>query len=353
MILREEHAYKTFQKMLQSCAFPSALLLFGEEGYLIDWAVNEMKSALLNPASLSLDLNCFSEEALIAGDIINACETVPMLSARKIVIAENCDIFFANQSAEVESDAQRELREYIKTLPPSTLLILTARKVDKRRSLYKTIVKCGLAYEFGAIDGKTLTDFIRKRIKAAGKTASEQSIKAFIDMTGYTDRDSGYRLYNMVNDIHKAVALSQNVELTALDFQESVAGNADTDAFALLDAAFLGDKGKAFALLKNIIAAEGQTYSTGAILRLLGLICSQLEIMLIAKERLADGEDFGSLSSSMGIKSFRLQKALEASGKRTIDQLSRNLRDAFLLERDIKSSSRSAELTLELFIASL
>lgn len=352
-MIKEEHAYKTFQKMLQSGVFPSVLLFFGKEAYLSDWAIKETKKALLNPVSLAMDLNRFSEEGLVATDIINACETLPLFSSRKIVTVEDCDIFFSGQSLQAESQEASKLANYIKNIPSTTLLIFTSTKADKRKSLYKAVVKSGIAYEFRTIEGKVLTDFVKKRLNKAGKTASDREIRAFIEMTGYADKDSVYTLYNMVNDLSKIIAISHQEALTLADFEESVAGNADTDAFALLDAAFSGDKGKALILLKNIISAEKQSYAVGAILRLIGLICSQLEIMLIAKERLADGDTMRALPDLMGIKAFRLQKALEAAGSRSTDKLIDSLTDGFRMEQDIKRGDMPAELVLELFIASL
>jgi DNA polymerase-3 subunit delta len=351
--MREEHAYKTFQKMLKAGIFPSVLLFFGKESYLVDWAIKETKHALVNSASLALDLNRFSEDGLVVPDIINACETLPILSSRKVVTVEDCDLLFGNQVSLVGSEEQKELSDYIKTLPSTTLLLFTATKIDKRKSLYKSIIKSGIAYEFKPIEGKVLTDFIKKRIRASGKMATDKAINTFVELTGYTDKDSDYTLYNMVNDLKKAVALSEHTELTIVDFQESTIGNVDTDVFSLLDAAFSGDKGKALTLFKNIIAAEKQSYSIGAVLRLVGLMCSQLEIILIAKERISEGEDFRSLPDSMGIKSFRLQKALAAAGDRTIEQIAYSLAAAFRMEQDIKKGNMPADLILELFIASL
>lgn len=351
--MREEHAYKTFQKMLQSGVFPSVLLLFGKESYLVDWAIKETKKFLLNPVSLVMDLNRFSEDFLNVTDIVNACETLPVLSSRKIVTVEDCDIFFGGQASNAESEAQKELAAYMKNIPSTSILVFTATKVDKRKSLYKAIIKNGIAYEFNSIEGKVLTDFIKKRIKAAGKNASDKDIRAFITLSGYTDKDSDYTLYNMVNDLKKVIAISEHNELTLADFQESTAGNADTDVFALLDAAFSGDKGKALTLLENVMSAEKQSYSVGAVLRLIGLLCAQLEIMLIAKERLGEGESFQTLANVMGIKSFRLQKALEAAGNRTPDQLADNLAASFQMEQEIKRGDMPASLVLELFIASL
>lgn len=349
----QEHAYKTFQKMLQSGVFPSVLLLFGKEAYLVDWAVRETKKLLLNPASLVMDLNRFAEDDFTAADIVNASETPPMLSPRKIVMVEDCDLLFAGQALAPESGKQSELAAYIKDVPPTTLLIFTATKVDKRKRLYKEIVKSGIAYEFKSIEGKTLTDFIKKRINVAGKSALDKDIRTFVTMTGYTDKDSDYTLYNMVNDLKKATAFTAQSELTLDDFQQTTAGNVDTDVFKLLDAAFLGDKNKALSLLKNMMSAEKQSYASGVALRFIGLICAQLEIMLVAKERLAEGQPYGALAAAMGIKPFRLQKALEAAGERTIEQLACSLAASFEMEQEIKRSDMPASLILELFIVSL
>ncbi len=349
----EEHAFKTFQRTLKSGVLPSVMLLFGPEDYLTSWAVKELIAQLVNPATAAMDHLRFSENEMNASDIIAACETLPMLSERKLVVVENCDAFSGSRSLQLSTEDQQAMTDYIKKIPQDTLLLFTADKVDKRKALYKAIIKTGIAYEFTPVSEETLKAFLSKRISAAGKKASSPDISRFIRSTGYGDKDSCYTLYNIENDLKKVFALSDGNELMAADFEAAVTGNAETDAFALLDAAFSGKKGVAFTLLRNNIAGELPSYVDGVIFRMIGLICSQLEIMLVAKERRSEGQSMQELPKAMGVNAFRLQKAMEAASGRSVAQLAASLDAAYQLERDIKSGAMPSLLALELFIAML
>ena len=74
-----------------------------------------------------------------------------MLSEKRVVIVED---FPAGGESIKESYTEAEekaLIEYLKELPDSCLLILTADSVDKRRKLYKAISTAGACYEFGRL----------------------------------------------------------------------------------------------------------------------------------------------------------------------------------------------------------
>lgn len=349
----EEHAFKIFQRTLQSEALPSVMLLFGTEDYLVAWALGELSAKLVNPAAAAMDRIRFSEETINVSDIIAACETLPMLSEKKLVIVEDCDAFWSGRPSSMNAQEQQDMADYLKNVPGDTLLVFTAGKADKRKALYKAVTKTGIAYEFTPVTGETLKGFVSKRVSAAGKKASSSEINKFIHLTGYGDKDSEYTLYNMENDLKKAFALSEGTQISEADFEAAVTGNADTDVFALLDSAFSGNKDAAFTLLRNNISGELPSYVDGVIFRMIGLLCSQLEIMLTAKERLEEGQSVHELPKAMGVNSYRLQKALEASANRNASQLSKSLDAAYQLERDIKSGAMPGLLALELFIASL
>ncbi|MBR5489503.1 MAG: hypothetical protein IKV72_07325, partial [Firmicutes bacterium] len=59
---RKEHAFKAFSKDIKEKDMPSVLFLYGEEGYLINWAVESLLKRYVNPALVSLDYVKFQDE---------------------------------------------------------------------------------------------------------------------------------------------------------------------------------------------------------------------------------------------------------------------------------------------------
>jgi DNA polymerase-3 subunit delta len=223
--------------------------------------------------------------------------------------------------------------------------------VDKRIAAYKTIREHGMALEFSPISGQILKGFIQKRLMAMGKTVSPQAIAVLLERTGYGDKNAEYTLHHLVNDLVKAASYSTGTEVTAADIEAVTASGSQSDAFQLLEAAFSGKKGLALRLLKNRFSGLLSADTDREVFQLIALLCSQLEMMLSAKERLEAGQSFSELPAAMGVHPFRLRKAMEASGKRTSRELAGGLAAAYRLETDIKSGAMPAELALELYVA--
>ena len=87
-----EHPFRTIVKLMDSDALPRVLLCHGHEEFLVNWAEKYVKSKLIEPASEVLDYSVFSED-LDPYSIIAACETLPVLSKRKLVVVRGTDIF--------------------------------------------------------------------------------------------------------------------------------------------------------------------------------------------------------------------------------------------------------------------
>lgn len=346
-----EHPFRTIVKLMDSGLYPKVLLLHGHEDFLVGWAAKFVKDKLINPASEMIDFTEFSEN-LDPYAIIAACETLPFMSERKIVLVSRTDIF-TQQPKDMKSGDIQELADYLPKVPDTTMLVFTCEKVNKTKALYKAAAKNGIVYDFCPLDKPTLAGWTAKQIQNLGKTAEKGDILRYIDMCGYCEKDSTYTLYNIKNDISKAAAYCGGERITIEDLAACMQGEDDTDAFALLDAAFSGQKDKAMTILHAKVDMEQASKRDNVVLSFLGLLCSQLEIMLEARERIADGQSEAEAASDMGVHPYRLSKAVAASRGKSLQQLKSGLMDAYNIEKDFKSGSMDAYLALELFIAGL
>lgn len=327
----QEHSYKILKKVIQSGELPSVMLLYGKERFMVNWAWRALKKAVIDPATEALDLTVFDDKDTDESEIIAACETFPLMSKRNMVLIR---------------DIEPELSDYLGNVPASTLLVFALDKIDKRKSLYKKAEKVGLVYDFTPLDEASLVSWARKRCDKADKAALLQ----FASDSGYFDKERSYGLYDLENDLLKSAALYS--DRTSIGYEELKAVSSAEDennAFKLLDAAFSSKKGEALRLLNNSVKAEKASQQMGAILRFHGLLCSQLEIMLEARQR----KEAGQALSAMGVNSYRLQKAVAASERLTTARLKAALSGCYRIERDIKSGKADARLSLELFIAKI
>ena len=350
-----EHPSKTVVKLVASAketgSWPRVMLLCGKESFLVEWARDYIRSAVINPASEVLDCARFSEGGLDAYEIIATCETFPMMSEKKLVLVENTDIFSAASPRDMSADGITALTEYIPKISESTLLIFTCEKPNKTRLLYKAIAKCGLVYDFTPLDDATLSGWIAKRLRSAGKTASSSDILEFAKTCGYGDAERNYTLFNLENDLKKIVVSTDRSQLTLEDLMNGSSAQAEVNAFKLLDAALSGRKAEAFGILAGTIDLQAPSKEMTVILSFTGLLCSQLEIMTEAMERKEEGQSFPEILQSMNINEYRLKKAMQACGGKTAAALRGDLDKAFQIEKDLKSGNLDGRLALELFIA--
>ena len=346
-----EHPFRTIVKLMDSDALPRVLLCHGHEEFLVNWAEKYVKGKLIEPAAEALDCSVFSEDLDPYG-VIAACETLPILSKKKLVVVRNTDLF-TQQPKDMKAEGVQVLADYLSDVPDTTLLLFTAEKVNKTKALYKNAVRSGIVYDFCPLDRQTLAGWIAKQLQGLGKNASRDDILYYADRCGYLEKDSGYTLYNVKNDVAKAAAFADGVTVTAKDFAVCMQGEAETDAFAILDAAFSGKKGEALTILHNSVDAEQASKQDGVVLRFLGLLCSQLEIMVESRERGGRDGDPYSVASAMGANPYRIKKAMEASYRKKYSELKDSLAAAYDIEKNFKSGQIDAYLALELFIAGL
>ena len=339
-----EHPSKTIVKMVTSAketgVWPKSMLLTGREDFLIDWAKAYIKNAVINPAAEALDCVSFSDDA-DQNEIIEACETVALMSERKLVIARDVD------------EAAGPLTEYIPKLPESTLLLIINSKVNKTRMLYKTINKHGIVYDFTPLDDATLQGWMAKRLRAAGRAAKPEDLLVFAKSCGYGDPERNYTLFNLENDLKKVLAGSEKQVLRLDDFMDGSSAQAEVNAFKILDCAFSNKKGEAYTILHNSIDIQAPSKEMSVIMSFLGLLCSQLEIMVEGKEREESGQGYYDIISEMKVNEYRYKKAMGACRGKSAADLRQDLDNAFQIEKDLKNGNMDGYMALELFIAKL
>ena len=342
-----EHAFKRIDKDIKSNSIRSLLLLFGREGFLIHWAVETIVKKYVNEACRELDFTKLDGTAVTFEEIRNACETMPFLSERRVVLVSDFKLIEGGKTKGFNEEEEGILAGYLKNVPESCLLVFTSEGADKRKKLYKAAEGFGGVYEFGELDEKSLKAYIEKRFKDAGKTARASVVAELIAASGYYDKETDYTLYNLENDIKKAIAYTEQAEIGMEAVENTVSGNMDTNVFAMID--FLGRdrKDEAYQMLHNLLVSGEQVY------KLLALLCSHFEIILEVKEMKEEGKTFAEMKDILGIHEFRIKKAASFSEKYTVQSLRRILQKTYEIDRNIKTGLLESSLALELFIAEI
>ncbi len=336
----EEHAFKRIQRDIGDGNVKSLLFFYGEEQYLIRWAIDQLVEHFINPTSSQFNTSVFDWNTVTIEEIAEQCETLPMLSEKRIVLVEN---FLDN----LNDSKVQELISYLGHIPDTCILILISDTVDKRRKIYKTINSIGSPYDFCRLQEADLRSFIRKRLRQGGKRADSTIIRLMIDMSGYFDKESNYTLYSMDNDIKKLIAHSDGDRITELDLVESLSKNTESYIFHMIDAVSQGRKGEALALIHNLLQS-GEKWQ-----RLLALIYSSYETILIVKEMIDGGFSLSEIHSKTKIHKYRIEITSRLAGRYSKNQLQRIISSCFQVDKNIKSGLLDYRLAMEMLIAGI
>jgi DNA polymerase-3 subunit delta len=332
-----EHASQQIARDVKEGGLPGLLLLCGEEPYLIRWALGLVEDACVPGTAQSLDITRLAAESTDMDEILRCCETLPMLSQRRIV-----------EVAGLPADLSPA--EGLEGLPESCVLIFIldgSPSSAAEKALEKKIRESGSVYKFSVLDEKLLAGFIGKRLREAGKTIHPQVAARIARESGYLEREGAYRLGNLHNDLLKMAAHAPGSEITQDDVSACLAQTLESNAFALLDAVSKNRKDEAFRLLHDLLRNGENVY------RILTSLASQMELLLCVKEMRQEGKSPAEIQSLLKVHEFRIRKALAFSEKYSTRDLKRVLRELCQVDRRIKSGFLEQETALEMFIASI
>lgn len=343
----EEHAYKRIDRDIKGNRVKNLLLLYGREEYLIHWAVDILIKKYVNEVSRDLDLSKLDGTALTFDQIRSSCETMPFLSEKRVILISDFKLIEGGKTKGMDETEEKLLADYLKNLPENCMLIITSQGVDKRKKLFKAISEYGCAYEFGELDEKSLKSYIEKRFKESGKSARPSIVAQLIAASGYYDKDTDYTLYNLENDIKKAVAYNEEAEIGMEAIEHTISGNMDTNVFSMIEFVSRDRKDEAYQMLYNLLVSGEKEY------KLLALLCSHFEIILSVKEMKEEGKSFQEMKEILGIHEFRIKKAAVFAEKYSLSHLRRILQKTYEIDKNIKTGLLESSLALELFIAEI
>lgn len=348
-----EHAFRRMQADLKNNTLKNIMIFYGPEDYLIRWSVSKVKERYIQPAVEMFDFMRLDGTVCTADDIRTACETMPMMSEKRVVVVDdfnaggqvrNPEDEVSDEDEEETAGKNDELIEYFSDFPENTVLIMISRTPDRRRKLFKSIQKYGADYDFDRLDVQQLKAFITKHLRSCGKEFDIDVPELMTEMSGYYDKNSEYTIDNLMNDISKVIAHSGE-HITIQDVEETIAGNEERDVFAFTDALAAGRKSEAMSLLSTLLSYGEHEF------KLLGLICAQFEVVLLVSEMYADGMTTSLMHEQTGIHEYRIKKSLPLARRYTVSRLRNILMRAYEVERNIKSGLMEPRTALELFVA--
>jgi DNA polymerase-3 subunit delta len=169
-----------------------------------------------------MNLYTFEGKNLTAEEFLNAAESVPFLSEKKMVAIED----FLRDGKEQD---QKKIAEKLDDLADFCLIIfLEKAKPDARTSLFKKISKIGKVEEFMPLIGQKLVQWIHQKMSEKGRTIGKNEASLLAEMVGPN-------LWQMEQEIEKLslYGLDRTIDVNAIE--QLVSPNLSASVFKLTD----------------------------------------------------------------------------------------------------------------------
>ena len=301
---------------------------------------------------LEVNTSVLDGQQLRLSQLIDACSTVPFLCPCRLVIVKGLlgrlETKFGAERRTARSKAKNNsaleewtgLAEYIKQMPPTTLLVLIDGEVKAGNRLMKSLAPLAKIKSFPPLNDRSLSDWVQGRIKEGGGNISPAALKLLVGLVGAD-------LWVMSGEIDKLLAYCSGQVITEDDVKQLTSYAREVNIFALVDAILEGRRSQAQQLLHRLLR-DGASPAY-----ILAMITRQLRLIVMAKDLGRKKSRTGILNSLEPISDFSLDKAARQAEAFTLERI----KEAYhkLLETDvaIKTGKYEGDLALDLLVVEL
>jgi len=344
--------WKEFMSKVKANELKSVYLFCGQEVYLLDYTLRFVKERLIDENLESLNYVVLEGEEIVLDNIIDACETLPFMSEKKVVVIKDLPqlVEGGTKSAGLKEGDMKFLCKYITKLDPYVCLIFTIKggEAAKNSSLYKTIKKVGDIVEFNKLRGTDLNSWVEEKFNSFNKNISRANVNYFIQQSYYFDSNNHKTLYDLENEINKICNYrTGNKEITKEDIDNILSKSLEMNIFNLI--ASISNKNGEEALRKfNEIYLSNQP-----VLFVLHMIIRQFRNMLNYKILKQKGYSSSDINKKLNLSQYEFQKISLQSKNFTIDQLEKAMFYCLDADNRLKTSSIDERLAMEMLITNL
>lgn len=295
-----QETYRRFKQDLAQGTLGSLYLFHGEEAYLRDHYLEQMKAKLIPAGMESFNYHLLQGKTLTAQRLGETVDALPMMSPRTLVVVSDYDIF---KAPEGERNA---LVQIFSDLPEYCCLVFVydtvAYKSDARmKKLAGAIKEKGQVVQFARQGQSDLVDWIRRRFRALGHDIDTADAQYLIFLCG--DLMNG-----LISEIGKIGAYAQNRRVTREDIDAVAIPIIDAVVFQMTDALTRKNLDKAFSVLNDLLRLQQ------APIMILAVLGKHFRQLYTARVALESGQGSRWLMDLWGMRSaYPAEKLLEGA----------------------------------------
>jgi len=302
-------------------------------------------------------------------DLQNACDTLPFLAARRLVVVDGLLRQLATPArsrakAEASSDEEeaeaeapqapesskgqgKALLDYLDRVPETTELVFVEDDVLRGGTLLRRIMELQRDQRAAIIVCQTprksdLPGWIRARARQRGANLDAGALADLAEFVGDDLRQLDQELIKLVD------YTAGKRTVTRDDVRRLVPATRAANIFALVDALGLGDANTAGRLLQHALDVDGEPP-----LRLLGMIARQYRLLIQAKALQAQGRRPPEIAKELGVPDWTAPKLLTQAGRHSFTRLESAMERILAADEGIKTGKISDREAMDVLLAEL
>lgn len=321
---------RKLQQRLESKEPAGLYLLLGEETFLVQEALAALKEKSLDPGTADFNCDIFEANETPASQVRDAAEMLPMMSKRRFVAYRGVD--------DLKDKDWEILYPLLERPVDSTVFVLTAESLDKRKKSFKKLSEAAVLVELKRPYDSQVAEWIEYlafRLQIRITREASTLLKQFV----------GTNLTEINNELGKLKDyLGERNQVEAQDVLQVVSQTKVDRIFDLTDAIGRRDRGTALHTLANLLE-HGQSE-----VGVLAMITRHFRILSQLKDGQREGLTGARLSTKAGIPSFLLNQYLDQIRKWDETKIEKTFAVLADTDRALKSSSVPSHVWLENFV---
>jgi len=322
-------------EQLESGKWHPVYFLYGEEDFFQRELVAALTRRWITPDNRDFNLETFEAKTSTVHEWIGAVKTLSFFGGEKLVIVRDLDEY------KWDDANVPPLLDYVSNPAPDSCLVLTARKADRKRKIYKGLTKIKGAGECTAPKEASLIPWLKNRAKESERTLSTGAARLMVERVG---PKPGL----LAGELEKVITFSGKTKsLDEQSVMEVVGETRLEKIFDLTDALKAKNPAKALRILRNHLEHGEQP------VQLLGMIAWQFRLIWEVKHHQTTGTPPSRIAQKMGVAPFQAEQAMRHTGKFSEGQLREGFRSLYKADRELKGSGKTPEGILETLVLNL
>lgn len=316
-----------FYKDLEAKNFKPVYFLYGDEPYLLNQCVGRFKHAVLDESTVDFNYTLFYAGEADITQVRDTVETLPVFAAQRLVILKNVQ--------DLKDAALQELEPVIANPVDSTVFVLFADKIDKRKKVIKTILDRATCVEFKKPYENQVPQWISHICKG-------QNLKIGHDAIHRLHRLVGNNLTELENQIFKIQDyIGSRTQIELADVNTVVSVSREENVFDFTKAIGQKDRVKALEQLVSLLD-QGQNE-----ISIVSMVARHMRVLLTVRSGMDQGIGGAKLAGLANVPSYYIESYCDQARIWPV----KKIEDAILVlhetDKALKSSPLSSHIWLE------